>query len=229
MQVNFRGFQYLSKASHSLHTHLYTNGSQSPAFSPDFLKLHTQTVSMSHTYLKFNMTKHCSLCIFCPVTAIIYHLVTNARNPGVLESSFSFMPHLPSANSGFQIFLESGSLLYSFSTAPQAFTFICLTIATAPNLVSAPGLFPSNLPPPPSAGTINPECHGLSSPAGSSSQKQTRPSKARAPPPSLFSALNTPPSDLFLVAPTTPSETEVASSYSSGQISSGIPPLDAHT
>lgn len=121
MQVFFRGFNICQWCHTQLRTHLYTNGSQIPAFSPDFLKLHTQTVSMSHTYLKFNMTKHCSLCIFCPVAAIVYHLATNARNPGVLESSLSFMPHHPSANSGFQIFLASVFSSLFFLHCPSGF------------------------------------------------------------------------------------------------------------
>lgn len=76
---------------------------------------------MSHTYLKFKVTKHCSLCIFGPVAAFICHLVTNASYPGVLESSLSFMPHYPSADSGFQIFLESVFSSLFFVHCPSGF------------------------------------------------------------------------------------------------------------
>lgn len=188
-------------------------------------KPHTQAFLMPHAYLKFSMPKHCCSCIFCPVGAI-----STVQSP-VLEAWESWNHHcLPPHNTLCQFSLPNGSQIwvlisiYSPRLPLSLLSFAAQTIAEAPELVSAPGLFPSSHPPPicwhhQSRMQWSSITHGIAF------IKENMSSKTRALPPSPFPALNT-PSDLWLLP--TPPEIEVANSCSSWQLCSGIAPPGAH-
>lgn len=139
-------------ASHTLNsvnTYMLMAPESLPSAQTSPYKPHAQAFLMPHAYLKFSMPKHCCPCIFCPVGA------TSTIQSPVLEAWESLNHHcLPPHTTLCQFSLPNASQIcvlisiFSPRLPLSLLSFAAQTIAEAPELVSAPGLFPSSHPRP---------------------------------------------------------------------------------